>query len=60
MNEEYEQQQFWEEPYMRTVEQHFKDKLQQESEEWDRYINRLLTKSITEQQITNYNLYYEK
>ena len=36
------------------------DKTKVSKEEWDRYINRLLTKSITEQQITNYNLYYEK
>lgn len=27
---EFEQQQFWEESYMRTVEQYFKDKLQQQ------------------------------
>lgn len=36
------------------------DRTKVSKEEWGKYINRLLTKSITEQQITNYNLYYEK
>lgn len=43
---EYEQQQFWEEPYVRTVEQYFKDKLQQESEEWFSYTHDLIMKHL--------------
>jgi len=45
-NNEYEQQQFWSEPYTRTVEQHFKDKLQQESEEWFSYTHDLIMKHL--------------
>lgn len=36
------------------------DRTKVSKEVWDRYINSLLTKPITEQQITNYNLYYGK
>lgn len=36
------------------------DRTKVSKEIYDRYINKLLTKPITEQQITNYNLYYEK
>ena len=36
------------------------DKTKVSKEEWDSYINRLLTKPITEQIKTNYNLYYGK
>lgn len=50
-NNEYEQQQFW------LV---IPDRTKVSKEEWNNYINRLLTKPITEQMIINYNLYYGK
>lgn len=36
------------------------DRTKVSKEEWDRYINRLLTKPITEQMKTLYNLYHGK
>ncbi len=36
------------------------DKTKVSKEVWDKYINRLLTKPLTEQMIINYNLYYGK
>lgn len=41
-NNEFEQQQFWDESYSRTIEQYFKDISQQEAEEWFSYTHDLI------------------
>jgi hypothetical protein len=50
-NDEYQQKQFFEESYMKTIERLFKDKILQDSEKWFSYTHDLIMDNL--KNITN-------